>query len=320
MHTKHKTVALTGIKTSGLGEGQFEGFASVFDHLDHQGDIVRRGAFSKSLDSGRVTPLIWEHQSKDPRAFVGEVKSAEETDEGLKIVGQFDMDTDAGQAAYRQVKARRVGALSIGYSVRDQRKSADGANELLDLDLAEISIVSRPANDRALIGAVKSGEASDKSGTSRLVKARAAAAEFVAADETDDKADEPEDLDQTLGERLVDYLENALASAKELIDAAESEGRDLSEDEAKSVERHHRNARITKTEIEEWRSYTPAQRLGTQFYRDVISTKAVTAEDFEQRWGTEQNPSERLVKFDASKTTHTKATKEAPAMNETGSS
>ena len=30
----------------------FTGLASVFDNLDHDGDIVRRGAFSKSLDSG----------------------------------------------------------------------------------------------------------------------------------------------------------------------------------------------------------------------------------------------------------------------------
>ena len=32
--------------------GTFTGLASVVDNLDHVGDIVRRGAFSKSLGSG----------------------------------------------------------------------------------------------------------------------------------------------------------------------------------------------------------------------------------------------------------------------------
>lgn len=317
---KHKTLTLSGVKTAGLDAGQFEGFASVFDHLDAQGDVVRRGAFAKSLDSGRVTPLIWEHQSKDPRAFVGEVKAAEETDEGLRIVGQFDMDTDAGAAAYRQVKARRVGALSIGYSVRDQRKSADGANELLDLDLAEISIVSRPANDRALIGAVKSNEASDKSEESaRLVKARQDAAELVA----EDKADEPEDkdMDLTLGERLVASLEAALADAKELIDAAEAEGRDLTEDEAGAVEKAHRRARLTKADVEQWADMSPAERHGLQYARDRYA-KGFDPEAFEAAFGTADAPSSRLVKFDAPafiksrNTTRTKA-KEAPTMTAT---
>lgn len=290
---KHKTLTLSGVKTAGLADGQFEGFASVFDNLDSQGDVVRRGAFAKSLDSGRVTPLIWEHQSKDPRAFVGEVVKAEETAEGLKITGQFDMDTDAGTAAYRQVKARRIGALSIGYAVRDQRKSADGANELLDLDLAEISIVSRPANDRALIGAVKSAEASDKSETSRLVKARKAAQDLVAADETED--DEPaEELSR--GDELVKLLEDALQAAQDLIDTAESEGRDLTDDEAEAVEKHHRNARLSKAEIQEWAAMTPTERHGHMFVR-TQGTKS--ADEFTKRWGTPDAPAAELQTFDA---------------------
>lgn len=306
MHHKH--IALSGIKTAGLADGQFEGFASVFDHLDSQGDIVRRGAFAKSLQGGAVVPLIWEHQSKDPRAFVGEVKSAEETPEGLKIVGQFDMDTEAGAAAYRQVKARRVGALSIGYIVTQQRKGADGANELTDLDLLEVSVVARPANDRALIGAVKSGEASeDKSETSRLVKARKAAAEFVAADETTDEEDQ--DADLTVGERLVAALEAALADAQELIDTAETDGRDLTEDEAEAVEKAHRRARAHKSDLESWNESTPALRHGSQFLADVMHGRKCSPEEFTARWGTSDAPADALTKSVTTATIRTKHTK-----------
>lgn len=312
---KHKTLTLSGVKTSGLAEGQFEGFASVFDHLDSQGDIVRRGAFAKALGSGAVVPLIWEHQSRDPRAFVGEVKTAEETSEGLRIVGQFDMDTDAGAAAYRQVKARRVGALSIGYAVRDQRKSADGANELLDLDLAEISIVSRPANDRALIGSVKSGEASDKSGTPALVKARKAAAAL----EGDDDTDEPDPADLSEGDQLVADLERALATAKKIIAAAEDEDRDLTDDEAADVEKAHRNARICKRAISEWADMSPAERHGLMYAKARYSP-TFDPEEFTRRWGTSDAPAEALQKFDASGAgirTKTKSHKEIHDMNET---
>ena len=38
------------IKAADDDSGTFTGLASVFDNLDHDGDIVRRGAFSKSLD------------------------------------------------------------------------------------------------------------------------------------------------------------------------------------------------------------------------------------------------------------------------------
>jgi hypothetical protein len=61
--------------------------ASVFDNVDHHGDIVRRGAFAKSLSSGSPIPLLWEHKSDDPRNFVGDVVEATETDDGLAITG-----------------------------------------------------------------------------------------------------------------------------------------------------------------------------------------------------------------------------------------
>ena len=55
---RHKSVPLL-IKSADDDSGAFTGLASVFDNLDHDGDIVRRGACSKSL--GRHTPIppVW---------------------------------------------------------------------------------------------------------------------------------------------------------------------------------------------------------------------------------------------------------------------
>ena len=59
---QHKSVPLL-IKSADDQGGTFVGLASVFDNVDHHGDIVRRGAFAKSLSSGSPIPLLWEHKS-----------------------------------------------------------------------------------------------------------------------------------------------------------------------------------------------------------------------------------------------------------------
>ena len=128
---ERKSVALQ-IKSADDQTGTFTGLASVFDNVDYDGDIVRRGAFSKSLGSGTPIPLIWMHKADDPRNYVGDVVEAAETDEGLAIKGRFDLGTEHGMAAYRNVKGRRVSGLSIGYAIRNSTKTAAG-NELTDL-------------------------------------------------------------------------------------------------------------------------------------------------------------------------------------------
>ena len=72
------------------------------------------------------------HKADDPRNYVGDVVEAAETDEELAIKGGFDLGTEHGMAAYRNVKGRRVSGLSIGYAIRNSTKTAAG-NELTDL-------------------------------------------------------------------------------------------------------------------------------------------------------------------------------------------
>lgn len=297
MHTKHKTVTMTGIKTAGLADGEFIGWASTFGNTDSQGDRVMPGAFAKSIDamaSGQVTPILWEHQRKDPRAFVGEIKSARETDEGLEIHAKLDLDSPEGQAAYRQVKARRVGALSIGYGVRNATKAADGVQELTDLDLMEVSLVVRPANDRAVITASKTGD------TSAIVLARKALANMTkAADDTEDPDPDADAAteDLTVGERLLASLQAATDAAQELIDTAESEDRDLTEEETAEVVKALERAKGTKREIQRWADMDPSARWGLQYLQDVPGGKTSDAE-FRAKFG-DQDTAEKFQTFDA---------------------
>ncbi|ATD69188.1 MULTISPECIES: HK97 family phage prohead protease [Gordonia] len=239
---QRKTLTVAGIKTAGLDEGTFEGYASVFDNVDSAGDIVRRGAFTKALGADQVVPLLWEHQAHDPRAFVGEVVEARETAEGLAIKGRFDLDTEQGAAAYRQVKGRRVTGLSIGYYVTKARRT-DAGNELLDLDLAEISVVSRPANDRALVGAVKSAAGTPTAAArSALARTRHRLVKSALTEGT------PMPLTARL-ERLTKGRDEQLALADSIIAGAEELKRDLTADEAADVEAATEKAADLDTQI-----------------------------------------------------------------------
>jgi HK97 family phage major capsid protein/HK97 family phage prohead protease len=206
--------------------GTFTGLASVFDNLDAHGDIVRRGAFSKSLQSGQSIPLIWAHKADDPRNYVGDVVEAAETDQGLQVVGKFDLGTEHGQAAYRNVKGRRVAGLSIGYAIRNAVKTAEG-NELTDLELVEVSIVARGANDRALVTSVKA----DTWPTAPIRRAltRTGAERYLKEGPTTVMTD-------TKLEVLTKDRESQLAAVQTILDTADQLHQDLTADQAKHLE------------------------------------------------------------------------------------
>ena len=111
---------------------------TALQHRSNIGSMVR--------GSGSPIPLLWEHKADDPRNYVGDVVEATETDDGLAIKGRFDLDTEFGKSAYRNTKGRRVSGLSIGYAIRNSTNTAAG-NELTELELIEVSIVARGAND-----------------------------------------------------------------------------------------------------------------------------------------------------------------------------
>lgn len=224
-----KSIPLT-IKSADDGTGEFTGYASVFDNVDAHGDIVRRGAFAKSIASDTPVPLLWEHGAADPRNYVGDVVKAAETADGLEITGKFDLNSEFGKAAYRNVKGRRVQGLSIGYRVGKSVKTAAG-NELLDLDLIEVSIVARGANARALVGSVKSAGTPTSPIRSRL--ARAAAARI-----TTETTKAGNVMSTHRHAMLTKTRETAVTSIKSILDAADAECRDLTPDESAEVETH----------------------------------------------------------------------------------
>lgn len=131
-------------------EGTFVALASTYS-TDRQNERVVPGSFRETLrvwmDSGKMIPLAWDH-GRGAEDIIGSIDPASvaETNEGLKVEASLDIeDSERAREAWRSVKGNRVG-LSFGYLVKESRTGEDGATELTELDLFEITLTSTPAN------------------------------------------------------------------------------------------------------------------------------------------------------------------------------
>ena len=159
---ERKTVTLTSLKLEGAG--QFSGYAATFGEQDLQGDIIERGAFRASIaKSAGVFLLLNQH---DPDKEIGLVDVAED-DRGLLIRrGQFYIDPNGdvsrdvagARSAYNKMRYRHQAGkpmqMSIGYQTVKARRQG-GARLLQEVELFEVSVVTFPANPRAVTTTVK---------------------------------------------------------------------------------------------------------------------------------------------------------------------
>jgi len=131
---------------------RFAGYAAVFGRVDRGGDVVRAGAFARSVKRGAAgVPLLWQHQAGRP---IGRIDYLREDKRGLRVIGRLS-DGAAGREAAALLKEGAVGGLSFGYRVRDA--IGEGPRELTDLDLVEVSLVTFPMQPRARVHAVSEG-------------------------------------------------------------------------------------------------------------------------------------------------------------------
>ena len=176
-------------------EGKVSAVFSVFNNLDSDGDVVVPGAIKSKWDSGMV-PMVWAHKWDMP---IGKGYIKEDGDKAT-FVGEFFMDTDSGQEAYKLVK--NMGELqqwSFGYRVNDAEhgKFKEVGNDeqtdaryLKSLTVFEVSPVLVGANQETYTMAIKSNK--------DLVEA------FVKEikEEPEEKAANPKDVFDNPGEAM----------------------------------------------------------------------------------------------------------------------
>lgn len=151
--------------------GKIAGFFSTYEKSpDSYGDIIEPGAFTNTLarrkESGHPFPLCFNH---DFSAVIGAVE-AEEKDNGPYVEGTF-LDTQLGQDVRKMVQSGAIYQFSFAYDVLKARepnaeeKVAGVTNVLQEVEIYEVSVVTVPANQNAVITEVKAAlEAEVKAG------------------------------------------------------------------------------------------------------------------------------------------------------------
>lgn len=137
--------------------GKIAGYASVFDHIDGQGDAVKAGAFLNSIadyhGKGYMPPLLWQHKQDEP---IGSIDTLTEDSTGLWLEGTLAMGTTRGREAFELLTMGSIGSMSIGWrSTPGGEKMAGGVRELNNINLMEVSVVTTPANELARVHSVK---------------------------------------------------------------------------------------------------------------------------------------------------------------------
>lgn len=150
-----------GFEVKSIAEdGSFAGYASVFNVVDDQRDIILPGAFSGSIE-GRAgdIKLLWQHKTDEP---IGRFTRLVEDEHGLFVEGELLLGVQRAQEAHTLLKSGSLKGMSIGYSIVDAQFSEEqGVRMIRKVDLWEISLVTFPANASAQVTFVKGEVAQD---------------------------------------------------------------------------------------------------------------------------------------------------------------
>lgn len=149
--TKSLAVADTG-EISGIAWGSGP---------DAVGDVIHPGAFKATLAATvaerRKLPILWQHRKEEP---IGVWDSIEEKADGLHVTGRLLIEASPrAREAHAFLRERVLDGLSIGFAL--ERKAAPrrlGGRDIRaehGLQLAEISVVTRPSHPGARVTAIK---------------------------------------------------------------------------------------------------------------------------------------------------------------------
>ncbi len=139
-------------------KGIVEGYASKFGNVDQVGDVVEKGAFTKSIQQGasRVR-FLWQHNKQEP---IGVIQEIREDDHGLYIKAEF-ANTQRAQETRELMKMGALDSFSIGYRVPKDKIVVEQTKEgqiqrLKEIHLFEVSVVTFPCNVEARLTGIKS--------------------------------------------------------------------------------------------------------------------------------------------------------------------
>jgi hypothetical protein len=138
-----------------LGDGVFEGYASLFNREDLGHDVIAPGAFRESLlnrGAARIK-MLFQHDPAEPIGVWDEIR---EDARGLYVCGRLMTAVSKAREVLELMRAGALDGLSIGFkAVKAKRDAASGVRRLEKVDLWEISVVTFPMLPGARVESVK---------------------------------------------------------------------------------------------------------------------------------------------------------------------
>jgi len=128
-----------------------EGYASLFGVEDLAGDVVRAGAFTRSLARGGGVGMLLSHVGG---RTAGRWTLMREDGRGLFVRGLVSDETASGATALTMIAREGLDGLSIGFVARDWSPRVTRGRELKEVELREISLVAAPMLPGARFAAV----------------------------------------------------------------------------------------------------------------------------------------------------------------------
>lgn len=217
----------------------FVGYASVFDNVDSYGDVVRKGAFAKSIETlsaegAQPLGVYYAHNMNgSPYGLVGVVKSLEEDDHGLKVTADLFVDSNPeAKFLHEAMQLGVINEMSFAYYVTEGGTTKSGGAEVYEIkgvDLLEVSVCPVGANRQALVHEVKS-----RLDPQRRRKSDVEVVEEDPAEEPDEKAVDDE---KTAVETLAAIREQlvALVDAIDAIDTEDEADEDIADEDSEAA-------------------------------------------------------------------------------------
>ena len=173
------------------GNGIIEGYFSTYEKTpDSSGDIIEPGAFTETLEkrkeSGHPFPLCFNH---DFSAVIGAVDEVKDTEKGPFIRAHF-LNTELAQDVRKMLQSGAIYQFSFAYDILGVRKPDEEEQKvgvfqvLTKLEVFEVSVVTVPANQNAVVTDVKSGRRNSKKDAEVIKQIRDLAQSLL--DEDDD--------------------------------------------------------------------------------------------------------------------------------------
>ena len=131
--------------------GIVKGYASVFNNVDSDNDIIKSGAYKKTIaENGRRVKYLYQHDMDKP---IGKMVNLVEDEKGLVFEAEI-AKTQLGMDVIELIKAGVITENSVGI-LPIQKEMVNGRREINEVKLYEVSAVTLAANDQAMILDVK---------------------------------------------------------------------------------------------------------------------------------------------------------------------